>query len=393
MIIDTTGAARRADHEREREWLAEQRVFISSAMADTGSQRKVVAEAVTDEGARAVWFEEFGRDADAEEAYVAEVDAATIYLGIANEQYGRFNAPHGFSATELEYMRAREGGKRVGFFAAAQAPGREGHLNRFLERVRFDITTEDYSNVSDLDRRVRRRLHDLAAESLSPWVKVGALVFRADEIDDTGEAIMISGRVSEEIAHQLEVLRDRQHGRTRLRCTYGSRVADGDVGAVRRTIKGGNSQITVSLERVEGVAANSMRPGTSNLSAADLVEVGMRLLFLGEPLSTSLHMMESLTETGINGGDLQQVFQQPNEIAEGIARVVVADGLVGSGAAERLLSVRVGPRHRDLRRISLQWEDRSLYDNVQPHFRRIEGDWKYSTFESGEPSRPRRSGR
>jgi hypothetical protein len=136
-----------------------------------------------------------------------------------------------------------------------------------------------------------------------------------------------------------------------------------------------------------------MRPGTSNLSAADLVEVGMRLLFLGEPLSDSLHMMESLTETGINGGDLQQVFQQPNEIAEGIARVVVADGLVGSGAAERLLSVRVGPRHRDLRRIRLQWEDRSLYDNVRPHFRSIEGDWKYSVFESRGPSRPRRSGR
>src|SRR6266487_3388730 len=89
MIIDTTAAARRADDQRVREWQAGQRVFISSALADTGAERRAVAETVAELGARPVWFEEFGRDGDAEEAYLTEVDTSTIYVGILNEVYGR----------------------------------------------------------------------------------------------------------------------------------------------------------------------------------------------------------------------------------------------------------------------------------------------------------------
>src|SRR5688572_26517234 len=108
MIIDTA-APRSVDPEAVRRWLSGQRVFISSAMADTSDERRAVAEAVRDAGAVAAWFEEFGRDADAEEAYLTEVDASTIYVGIANGIYGRLNPP-GHSATEIEFERARAKG-------------------------------------------------------------------------------------------------------------------------------------------------------------------------------------------------------------------------------------------------------------------------------------------
>jgi hypothetical protein len=88
VIIDPTAAARRPDPERAREWLAEQRVFISSAMGDTAAERRAVAAAVEAEGASPIWFEELGRDADPEEAHLAGVDGSTIYIGILNEQYG-----------------------------------------------------------------------------------------------------------------------------------------------------------------------------------------------------------------------------------------------------------------------------------------------------------------
>lgn len=81
----------------------------------------------------------------------------------------------GFSPTEVEYMRARDGGKRTVVYIAADAAEREGHLRRFIERVRVFLTTEDYSDADDLARRLRRRLHELAAEALSPWVKLGDL--------------------------------------------------------------------------------------------------------------------------------------------------------------------------------------------------------------------------
>jgi hypothetical protein len=56
MIIDTTAAAWRADDQRGREWQANQRVFISSALADTDAERRAVAETVAELGATPVWF-------------------------------------------------------------------------------------------------------------------------------------------------------------------------------------------------------------------------------------------------------------------------------------------------------------------------------------------------
>jgi hypothetical protein len=46
-------------------------------------------------------------------------------VAILRELYRRQHQS-GFSATETEYMRAREGGKRVNVFVASDAPPREG---------------------------------------------------------------------------------------------------------------------------------------------------------------------------------------------------------------------------------------------------------------------------
>jgi hypothetical protein len=376
VIIDTTAAARRTDPERLREWLAAQRVFLSSAMGDTAPERRAVAEAVEAEGARAVWFEEFGRDADAEEAYLTEVDSSTVYLGILNEQYGRLNPPDGFSATEAEYLRAREGGKRVHVLVAAGALEREGHLTRFIDRVRFYTTTENYADVDDLVRRVKRRLAELSAEALSPWVKLGDFVFRADKIDEDAASVTICARVSDEIAFQLEALRDRRYGRTRLRFVHRSRVVEGEFGNVRRTTHaGGADELTIELVQVRPIPGNAMRVATSGMSADDLVDLGMRELFFGEAIPDTIAMM-GLTETGIDRADLAQAFAQPNETAEAITRLVVADGLVGAGNASRLVSVHVGSRNGNARKIAIEWEEPRAYSNVAPGRRRLEGDWR-----------------
>jgi hypothetical protein len=52
---------------------------------------------------------------------------------------------------------------------AANAPAREGDLARFIERVRFFVTPENYTNVEDLARRIRRRLADGLREAPS-WI-------------------------------------------------------------------------------------------------------------------------------------------------------------------------------------------------------------------------------
>jgi hypothetical protein len=376
MLVDLTAAARRADPDQLRAWLAEQRVFISSAMSDTAEARRAVAAIIESLGARAVWFEEFGRDADAAEAYLTEVDAATIYVAILNEHYGRLNPP-GYSATEAEYRRAREGGKRIALFLAGVAPRREGDLARFIERVRYYITTENYSDEADLSRRMERRLNELAGEALSPWVKLGDLVFRADEIDDRGEAITVTARVSEEVAHRLETLRGDRFTRSRVRFVHRSRVRDGELMSIRRTTRAtGADEVAVELGAVRFPEIDRMRSGANGVSADDLIEYGLRALLFAEPLPERLGMLEFMAETGIVRDDLHHAFELPNEFAESITRLVIADGLVGSGRAGRILSLTVGTLVGETRRIALEWEEAKVYTNVEPGRRSLEGDWR-----------------
>lgn len=377
VLVDSTAVARRADPDRAREWLGGQRVFISSAMGDTAAERRAVADVIEEMGARAVWFEEFGRDADAEEAYLTEVDASTIYIGILNELYGRPNPPDGDSATEMEYRRARDGGTRVNVYVAANAPRREGALSRFIERVRFFVTSENYSDAEDLARRVQRRLEELASEALSPWIKLGDFVFRADEVVDAGNTITIRARVSEDIAHQLEALRDRRHGRERVRFVSRSRVAEGEAAGVRRTTRaGGAEELAIELSNVQPPHGDGMRAGTGGYSPDELVELGVRALFLGEPIPDQMGMLGFMTDTGIGVDDLRQAFDLSNEFAEAVVRLVVSDGLIGSGNARRVISLSLGPRTGQTRRLELEWEDPQTYVNVEPVRRRVEGEWQ-----------------
>jgi hypothetical protein len=323
-----------------------------------------------------VWFEEFGRDADAEEAYLTEGDASTIYVGILNEFYGRPNPPDGDSATEMEYRRVREGGKRVSVYVAANGPGREGALTRFIERVRFFVTTESYTDVADLARRVRRRVEELAAEALSPWIKLGDYVFRADEIVDAGNTITIRARASEEIAHQFQSVHDRRYGRERLRLVSRSRVADGELGGVQRTTRAGQAEeLTIDLSNVRPPQGGTMRAGTGGYSPDELVELGVRALLLSEPLPERVGILGFMSDPGINLDDLRQAFDLPNEFAEAVVRLVLADGLVGNGNARRIVSLSLGPRTGQTRRLALEWEDPRTYVNVEPLRRRVDGEW------------------
>lgn len=375
--IDLTAAARRADPDAARDWLAEQRVFISSAMADTAAERRALADAVEAEGAHPVWFEELGRDASAAEAYLVGVDSATIYIGVLNEVYGAM-LETGFSPTETEYERARDRGQRRVVYVAAEAPAREGHLRRFIDRVQVFLTTEMYADADDLVRRVQRRLHELAAEALAPWVKLGDYVFRADLIDERDDTVTLHARASDDVAYAIEGLRGEQWGRSRTRLTYHAGVLDGEVASVRRTTRaGGGSTLEVTLERVTRPQVNRMRSSLNSISPDDLVEAGVRHVLLGEPLPDAIGGgFGFFAETGINADDLGQAFAAPNEIVEPITRLVLTEGLGGSGNAARVTRVFVGPRIGGVRRIALEWLTPRIYANVEPTRRSVKGDWR-----------------
>jgi hypothetical protein len=188
--------------------------------------------------------------------------------------------------------------------------------------------------------------------------------------------VRVRARVSNEIAHQLEDARDRRFGSTRFRLIQRDRVVEGDLGNVRRvTDASGADQMTIELGGVRRVEGNPMRAGTSGRSADDLVELGMRALILGEALPESVGTLDFMTDPGIDSDDLRQAFDQPNETVEAIARLVVVDGLLGRGNANRLTEFRLGPRVGDHRRVAIEWEEPRTYADVEPKRRRLEGDW------------------
>jgi hypothetical protein len=155
-------------------------------------------------GLRVVMFEEFGgRDADPEEAYLAEVEGSDIYIGILGRRYGK-PLKSRYSATHAEYLHAEKHALRMAIWTLA-APDREGHEQTFLDEVRTFYVAPEFRTVTDLQRQVEERLRAIAAEDLAPWCKLGNVVFRAMEVEDRGSNIQVTARVKDDtVALALE---------------------------------------------------------------------------------------------------------------------------------------------------------------------------------------------
>ena len=183
LLIDRAAAAELPSAENIREWALDKRVFISSVMSKLAAERLAVAASIRKEGLTAVMFEEFGgRDADPQDAYLAEVDSADIFIGILGRTYGKPLKTR-FSATHTEYLHAEKASLRIAMWTA-ETNEREGPEQSFLDEVRTFHVVPSYRSVPDLDTQVGQRLRSIAAEDLAPWCKLGQTVFRASEVDD-----------------------------------------------------------------------------------------------------------------------------------------------------------------------------------------------------------------
>jgi hypothetical protein len=374
--IDLSRAAPPISSELFSAWAGEQRIFISSTIADTRDLRRAAAATFERVGASPVWFEDFGgRDDEAEQAYLSEVDASTIYLAILNKRYGR-RLRSGFSATEAEYRRALEGGKRISVWVAQDDTERDGSLINFIEDLRIFHVTGSFDDSEDFSSKLERRLRTLAAESVCPWVKLDEYVFRAEEIDHRSSEITLVAVIHPEIGRKIEALTQGWNRRS-IRLAYGDVVVEAELDAVERTVRAGQpTQTTIRLVRPSSPRSDTMRAGTSGYSAEALVEVGLRHELFEEELPPSVANLPFLAETGIDHSALRTVFDLPNDIAEATARLVVSDGLVGSGHAAAIRTFRLGPKAQGRRRLFLEWEEPRVYTDVNPGRRQIEGGWR-----------------
>lgn len=198
LTIDLAAAARTISDEEFHAWAVDHSVFISSVMAELAEERKAVAAALEGLGFRVRWFEAFGgRDDPADAAYVSEVEASDIYLGLLGDEYGAM-LPSGFSPTHEEYLAGKSAGKRVSFWVRGEDSSRSGHARNFLSEVRVFHVTGRFDGVDDLPAKVELRLREMAADDLSPWVKVGDAIVRASSITHRGGELTVEARVRDQ---------------------------------------------------------------------------------------------------------------------------------------------------------------------------------------------------
>jgi Domain of unknown function (DUF4062) len=374
LLIDRAAAADLPSVQALAEWASDKRVFISGVMSELIAERNAAANAIRAVGAHPVMFEEFGgRDADPEQAYLAELESSDIYLGILGRRYGK-PLKSKFSATHTEYLHAEKHGLRIAIWAIA-SDDREGHEEAFLNEVRTFYVAQQVQSVADLERQIRERITSIAAEDLAPWCKLRNIVFRATKVTNRGNEIEVAARVrNDEVAHNLEQLRpDRLSNGEEGRFTWQGRSKQVKVRSVETTTTSARSVlIRMILDVVPSPQSSMIEVSFAGMSRTDLTESALRSALFGERnpllrdhlgfLSEMADPFESLREHPVS-----------EETLRPIAELMLTDELVGSGRAERIASFRLGVETRGHRKCEVTWQIRRRFANEKDEIRKIEG--------------------
>jgi hypothetical protein len=377
LLIDRAAAAELPSADAVREWAAEKRAFVSSVMAELVKERQAVAAGIRDVGLRPVMFEEFGgRDADPEDAYLAEVEGSDIYIGILGKRYGK-PLKSRFSPTHSEYRHAEQHALRMAVWTM-DTNEREGPEQSFLDEVRTFYVAPKFSSVDDLQRQVQDRLRAIAAEDLAPWCKLGNVVFRATEIEDRGDVIQVKARVrSDAVARALEEMRgDRFNRGTVSRFTWSGRSKPAKVTGVHVTTTSGKSKtVRFELEVTDPPQDHFREISVNGKSPADLTELGLRSVLFGEPNPFTDQYMGLATEMFDPLAPLRE-NSVSEEIVRPLSELLVTDLLIGTERAKRIVTFRLGVPIQGRRKLALSWEPPSPYTNQTERIRELGGEVK-----------------
>lgn len=374
LVIDRAAAAEIPSSDAVREWGHGKRAFISSVMTELPEERQAAALAVRTANAVPVMFELFGgRDADPEDAYLGEVEASDIYIGILGRRYGK-PLPTRYSATHAEYLHAERSALRIASWCL-RADDREGHEQAFLEEIRTFHVVPEFTSPDDLRAQIEDRLRAIAAEDLAPWCKLGNVVFRAAEVSDAGGEMQVLARVrSDEVAHALEALRPERMGHGgEGRFTWSGRSRFVRVVSMKSTTTSARSRtFTIGLEPRDDQGDGLLEMSVSGYSADDLGEAALRSALFGERHPLAGQHMGFITEIRDPLAPLRTA-RVSDEITRPLAELLIADEMIGSGRAARLTEFRLGAAVRGVRRLTVGWEPPRRYSNERPAPRIVDG--------------------
>nr|WP_281370009.1 DUF4062 domain-containing protein [Naumannella cuiyingiana] len=360
LLIDQRSASLAAAGEDVRAWASGRRVFVSSLITDMPDERAAVRAAIESAGATAVMFEDLGaQDVSAEQAYLSGVRSSEVYVGMWGSRYG-VRMPDGYSATHAEFLEAERNGLRLCLFVHGETGGEmDGAQRDLVQGARNLYTTSPWSDPDDLGRRVRRRLEELAAEELAPWVRVGRTLFRAREITNDGKTISLTAAVRSDAVHaELVRLRDNRAGGVPFASPH-TALSVQIVELSTRTVStiGHEERLTLVAQEQRG---SSMRASINGVSAD---EVGQRALsdglfgtsLLGQQMGWMARPIDPLAS--LRGLGLDDSVLRP------VARLLFAERLITDQAASRIDSFALGPSHQGARRLRATWTPPQVYVN------------------------------
>jgi len=392
LIVDQTTPIQRPSDNQIKKWATGKRVFVSSTMDDLSDERRTAAEAISEIGAEPVMFETFGaRSDDSRQAYKAEVRRSSIYLGILSRRYG-VKQPSGYSATHAEYEEARKHRKELLLFLDSTVPqkDRDGHLNSWLDELYQVHVLAKYEDLDELARQIKTSLTELARKQITPWVKLGKLVFQATRItqETKDHATLVEVQTASndpQVTSQISKIAD-QHpfGSTQVNITFRNRSYPVEVKGVEETIDPlGKDSLMIACERKRGqgqrrpassisMLGGGITSGSERYSQKDLIELVLRRVVLGDSAVDDVPFVTDAPP--LNLIPIHEKYNDDPEVFLNVARLLIIESILAQGLVEQLIDVQIESPHPDRIHVELSAVLPQQYVNEEPDTVDIAGE-------------------
>ncbi|MGA7704188.1 MAG: hypothetical protein WB998_04765 [Solirubrobacteraceae bacterium] len=245
---------------------------------------------------------------------------------------------------------------------AQEGVEREGPQQSFFDEVRAFGVTGNYGTPAELRKRLGTRLREIAAEDLSPWVKLGGLIFRATEVEERGADIVVRATVRDQAVIAAVRALTEGPGRRSMLLSYADRTVMANIQTVAGITRAGRA-VAFEIGLKSSPVGQPTRVTFNGIPWADLSKLAVRVSFFGEP--NQLGMMNHMALLPNPFAALAEAAVAEEAIRP-ISRLLVSEILIVERGVQRLTTFQLGKEISGHRRLKLGWEEPALYTNTPP---------------------------
>lgn len=376
LMLDRQSVTVQPDRASLRVWGATQRIFVSSLITDMPKERLAARRAIEEIGALPIMFEfDLGaQDVPADRAYLDGVRESGIYVGLFGPRYG-VRLSSGRSATHDELAEAERLGLRLCVYThGLGSSDTDREQSDVVDGLRNLYTTSSFDSPEDLEGRLTQRLTNLAAEQIMPWVRVGNVLLRAEEIRTAAETITIKASVYDRrILSELSTLQER-----RETVPFATHFDASDAQIVSmdlKVISAAFAEISMVLHRRQVQSSGIGRMSVNGRGPDDIVRDQLSDAIFGTDLSSRDNFLGlRMTDSPLSGvADLDV----PERALRPVSQLLITEYLLRNGHASSVEPLVLGPARAGSRSLRLTWNPpRTFSESPAPAAITIQGETK-----------------